>query len=265
MKKKIIYFGAAGSALAYCEHTKTLPDYFVDNDPNKWGKFINSVEIRNPIVLKSEMIEKIVITSGYMKNILPQILDMGISKSIVFNPAKNLLGFHIFKNETNRVQAASKLYQIMTKFEDKGKIVSVGGTALGFVRDGDFIHWDYDIDLFAPENCKSELFNLLEKLGYKPCLEVNSIKATIILDNNEVIPISVDLFNTDLENFIDKFEDYQWIWPTTMFTECEKIEIHGKLLNIPSCTKKYLSQVFGKSWSVPNPEFNYSDYGGTIS
>ena len=41
MKGKIIFFGAAGSGAAYCQHTKTKPDFFVDNDLCK--DFINII------------------------------------------------------------------------------------------------------------------------------------------------------------------------------------------------------------------------------
>ena len=208
MNKKIIYFGAAGSAVAYCQHTKSLPNFFVDNDPNKWGKFIEGIEIKDPSVLKSTFIDKVVITSGYVKDILPQILSLGVDKDKIYSPAKNLLGFHVFDNKTNRLQAANKLHQIMTSIDDKWKIVSVGGTALGFGRDSDFIYWDSDIDLFAPEQSKSAVFNLLQKLSYNPEYEANSIKATLILDNGIQIPFSVDFFITDSDTFIDRFEDY---------------------------------------------------------
>ena len=265
MNKKIVYFGAAGSGLAYCQHSKTSPDFFVDNDSNKWGTFIDGIEIKDPSILTSVMIDKIVITSGYVKDILPQILSMGIERDKIHSPAKSLLGFHIFDNEANRIQAANKLHQIMTSLDDKWRIVSVGGTALGFARDGDFIYWDSDIDLFAPEQSKSAVFNLLQGLDYNPEYENNSIKAAIVLDNGVEIPFSVDFFNADSDTFIDRFEDYCWEWPTTMFTECATIEVHGKLLNIPNSINRYLGKVYGESWSVPNPEFGYSDYAGKIS
>lgn len=265
MSKKIIYFGAAGSALAYCHHTKTLPDYFVDNSPSKWGAFVNGVEVKEPDFLKTISIEKVVITSGYMKDIYPQIVSLGVEKEKIDSPAKNLLGFHIFDNEENRIEAANKLHQIMTSLDDKWKIVSGGGTALGFARDGDFIYWDSDMDLFAPEQSKSALFNLFQELEYKPEYEANSIKAAMTLDNGDEIPFSVDFFDGDAEIFIDRFEDYIWEWPTTMFTQCTQIEVHGKLLNAPNPAAEYLSGVYGESWSVPKPEFGYSDYGGKIS
>ena len=37
LKKKLVYFGAAGSGLAYCQHSGIVPDIFVDNDSSKWG------------------------------------------------------------------------------------------------------------------------------------------------------------------------------------------------------------------------------------
>ena len=118
MNKKIVYFGAAGSGLAYCQHSKTSPDFFVDNDSNKWGTFIDGIEIKDPSILTSVMIDKIVITSGYVKDILPQILSMGIERDKIHSPAKSLLGFHIFDNEANRIQAANKLHQIMTSLNN---------------------------------------------------------------------------------------------------------------------------------------------------
>lgn len=264
-KGVIVYFGAGGAGIAYCKHSKTLPDFFVDNDSTKHGKTLNGVEIKNPDFLRTISINKVVITSGYVKDILPQLLDLGIDKSKIHNTPKSYLGTHIFKNKANRIQVAGKLHNIMKKLENKWKIVAVGGTALGFARDNDFIHWDVDIDLFAPYKSKSTLINLLDELKYSPTVEKNSIKANIVLDKGTQIPLGIDLFNSDSENFIDRYEDYNWTWPTKMFVECTAVEVHGYLLNLPSPINKYLTGVYGSNWSTPNPNFGYSDYTGNIS
>ena len=51
----------------------------------------------------------------------------------------------------------------MDYFSHKFNIVAVGGCALGFVRDGDFIEWDNDIDLFAPIDSRNELDSFFSK------------------------------------------------------------------------------------------------------
>ncbi|QZP17859.1 nucleotidyltransferase [Methylophilales bacterium] len=262
MKGKTIYFGAAGSGRAYCQHTKTYPDFFIDNDSSKWGTFIEGIEIKQPSVLESTMIEKIIITSGYVKEMLPQLLSMGIDRDKIHSPAKSLLGFHIFKDQINRIQTAKKLFQIMSELRENCKIVAVGGTALGFARNKDFILWDSDIDLFAPIRSKLEVFEFLKNLGYKPEYELHSIKATMILDNGVEVPIGIDLLDWGTDTFVDIFEDYSWVWPTKMFTECSEIEVHGVKLNIPNPVDKYLRKIYGETWQTPNPNFAYSDYGG---
>ena len=265
MKGKIIFFGAAGSAVAYCQHTKTKPDFFVDNDSNKWGTFVEGVEVFQPKILSSTLIEKVVITSGYEKAIFPQILSLGVEESKIQRPAKSLLGFHVFKDELNRIQIAKKLFQIMSELNKNCKIVAVGGTALGFARNKDFILWDSDIDLFAPIQSKIDVFGLLNNLGYKPEYELDSIKATMLIDNGIEVPIGIDLLDWSKETFVDIFEDYKWVWPTKMFTECSQIEVNGVKLNIPNPVDKYLSKIYGETWRTPNPNFAYSDYGGEIS
>ena len=265
MKGKIIFFGAAGSAVAYCQHTKTKPDFFVDNDSKKWGTFVEGIEVMHPEILKTTPIERVVITSGYEKAIFPQILSLGVEETKILRPAKSLLGFHIFKDEANRKESAKKLFQITSELRKNCKIVSVGGTALGFARGNDFILWDSDIDLFAPIQSKLEIFKLLESLGYNPEYELDSIKATVILNNGVEVPIGIDLLDWSKETFIDIFEDYSWVWPTKMFTHCSEIEVHGVKLNVPNPVDKYLSKIYGNSWQTPNPNFAYSDYGGETS
>lgn len=264
-KKQVVYFGAAGAALAYCQHSKTLPDFFVDNDSSKWGTSIKGVEILSPEVLTSTSLQQIVITSGYIKDIYSQVLSLGVDKDLIRIPPKALLGVHPFTDEESRIQAAAKLHNIMTSLSDRWSVVSVGGTALGFCRGGDFIHWDFDIDLFAPIQSRSVLHDLLQSTGYEPKDEGESIKATLVLENGITIPFGVDFFDADSEFFIDRYEDYSWKWPTKMFTQCEQVEIHGKLLNVPNPFSEYLSEVYGDSWSVPNPEFNYTNYAGDMS
>jgi hypothetical protein len=268
-QKKIIYFGAAGSAIAYCGHSKTLPDIFVDNDSKKWGSLIEEVEVHSPEILSSIQIEKIVITSGYVKNILKQLLKLGIRREFIFIPPKSQIEFHLFSDKQVRREASAKLYDLMNKFSVNANIVAVGGTALGFVREGDFLHWDGDIDLFAPLDSKIELINFLKSQGYKPNGEsgsvMNSIKLDMILDIGITVPMSVDFFDSSSDVFTDTFEDYSWEWRTKMFTKCEKVKIHGKSMNVPSPPSEYLSQVYGASWSLPNPNFNYKDYNGKVN
>jgi hypothetical protein len=265
----VVYFGAAGSGLAYCQHSGVVPDIFVDNDSSKWGSSINGAEVLSPNVLTTISLESITITSGYIKDILPQILSLGVDRDIIHIPPKSLLGFHPFNLELNRIQAANKLHEIMFTLSDRWNVVAVGGTALGFGRNEDFIHWDNDIDLFAPIQSKPALIELLQGFGYSVEDEMDSrmksIKSTLILENSIEIPFSVDFFNTDSLTFIDIYEDYTWEWPTKMFTDCAKVKVHGKQMNLPNPLSIYLSKVYGESWATPNPQFGHSDYAGKVS
>jgi hypothetical protein len=266
--KKTIYFGAAGSGLAYCGHSKTLPDIFVDNDPNKWGSRIKDLEVFPPEHLNSIKIKKVVITSGYVKDILKQLLKLGIKRDLILIPPKSQIEFHLFKDEIVRLEAATELHALMSDFSSECNIVAVGGTALGFVRGRDFLHWDGDIDLFAPIESKPKLITFLQNRGYEPKEELDSIMKSIKLDlllkEGPNVPVSVDFFNSKSNIFIDTFEDYHWEWKTKMFMQCAKVKVHGKLMNVPNPPSEYLSKVYGPSWSEPNPNFNYKDYNGKV-
>ena len=62
---------------------------------------------------------------------------------------------------------------------------------------------DFDIDLFAPIQSKSVLFDLLQSFNHEPVYELESIRATLLLENGVRIPFGIDFFDADLETFID--------------------------------------------------------------
>ena len=264
MKKKYnIFFGAAGAGKAYSKHTSITPDYYIDNDKEKWGLKLNGAEIKSPSFLTIDFINQInqlTITTGYVKSVLPQLLSMGVPRNIIEVPPKSLLGFHPFTSKKNKIQSA-KFLDILMNTDHKMHVVAGGGTALGFCRDSDFIKWDFDFDLFASLKYRDELIILLKKLECSNYLENNEIKAELKLSTDEVVPFSIKFFDPEKKFYIDVYEDHVWEWPSEMFSKCANIKIHGFQLKVPNPPEEYLEGVYGKSWNIPNPKFSYDDYG----
>lgn len=267
--KKTVFFGTGGVAKAYCHNTGTLPDLFVDNDKNKWGKYFKGIKIYNPEILSEIQIEKIIITSSFLKDIKPQIIRLGVPEKLIIEPSKSAGSLKLFQKESVRFEAAKKLNSIMNLMSDFCKLVAVGGSALGFVRDKDFIYWDDDIDIFAPLDCRDSCIDALVSCGFQledvPDSLMQSVVTGISINDELVVPVSIDFFNSDEETFLDSFEDYSWEWPTSMFTNPYSVDVHGFALNVPNPPDEYLSKVYGNSWAIPNPEFGYSDYNGEIN
>ena len=70
-------------------HTNKIPDYFIDNDKNKWGKKLLGVEIKPPTFLTDTVIkhiDKIIITTGYVKSVFPQLIKLGVSENKIEIP-----------------------------------------------------------------------------------------------------------------------------------------------------------------------------------
>lgn len=258
----VVYFGAAGAGQSYCDHTGTVPDFFVDNDPGKWGTELCGKEVKSPQATDWDAVSSVVITSGYIKSITAQLQDdLNVNPAKVVIPAKALLGKHPFSTEANRQEAAAILANVYEACAEHFKLVAVGGTALGFCRDSDFITWDFDIDLFAPVQGKDLLFKTLQDQGAEPFYKNDiSLGAFFILSTGERVPVGIDLFDATAEKYVDRYEDYVWEWPISMFTDCEALNIQGQTFYVPAPHNKYLSGVYGDSWKTPNKNFGYSDY-----
>ena len=258
----VIYFGAGGGGEAYSLHTSKKPDFFVDNNSELWGKTLLGREIRPPSFLSDGNLSIIVITSGYVSSIKRQLIELGIPSQKIKIPPKAYLGKHFFSSKKNREKAAAFLGNFTRELSHNFQLVCLGGTALGFCRDKDFIFWDFDIDLTAPLNGKKDILDYLLTAN----CELNDtaegkIVAKLPLNEGENIPMGIDFFDPNLDHIEDVYEDFKWVWPISMFTECETLSIHGNDLFVPSPHDYYLSKVYGKDWSTPNPEFGYNDYG----
>ena len=166
-KNLTVFFGSAGGGKYYIKNSGITPDLFIDNNNKKWGKHFCDIPVVSPRQINVSDIAKIVITSGYVKDILPQILEMGIPRSKILIPPKSSLGNQPFRMKKNRLIASKKLHMLMDYFVPDFNIVAVGGCALGFVRDGDFIKWDNDIDLFAPIDSKTEIIKYFNQIFYR--------------------------------------------------------------------------------------------------
>ena len=141
------------------------------------------------------------------------------------------------------------------KANSSAHVVCAGGTALGLVREGNFIRWDSDFDLFAAQSHFHSLMSYLQRKGCNPYKENASIKAEFKCSDEVVIPFSLDFFDDTQEFYTDRYEDHQWIWPINMFVDSKVLSIFGFPINVPNPPEKYLSGIYGSDWQTPRPDF----------
>ena len=257
-KEYVVYYGAGGAAKGYSEKYG-LPDFFVDSDKNKWNSELNSVLIKKPEFLKQILIKKIVITTGYVNEVVPIIEKYVTDKSKILIPPKSHLGGKPFENNLNR-EIALKEISLLTEFMgDLSPIVYCGGTALGFARDNDFIKWDNDIDLVCPSNGKMKLKKWLESKSLKYIIDGEKLIFDLPL-KNDFVPVGIKFYDKNKSTIVDVYCEYKWIWPITMFLCPTQKFINNRCIGLPEDPQLYLRKVYGKDWNKPKPDFGYQDY-----
>lgn len=260
-KGSVVFFGAGGGARAFCERTGDKPDFFVDNDTQRWGQLFLGVKILSPADLIGMQINRLVITSGYVGSVLAQLAALGIPRDKCEVPSKHLLGDStIFADAQHRKSAAAALASLMSLSALPGKIVALGGAALGFYRDSDFIHWDSDVDLIAPLQGKDLIIKFLGAAGWEPREVSPAIMGLMPVGQDKKVPVSIVFYDLYESIYEDKFDQYIWEWPIEMFTNGMTINVHKCALNIPSPIEYYLERVYGKSWRTPRKNYSYLDY-----
>lgn len=264
-KRTVVFFGAGGAGRAFRHHSGVVPDLYVDNSPTLQGTRVDGVPVRNPNALNG--LENIVvyITSGFVDEIRQQLLNIGVSVSAIVEIPKSQMGMHPFATNASRESAAEELAGIIESIPVPESVLCVGGTALGFARNNDFIPWDFDIDLFCRKSSRDSLLGALESNLAWRSTEISELSVTGVIaraDSFLEIPVGIVFFE-DSRDYTDRYSSREWTWPSKCLMNPETVEVRGHVFYLPNPSHHYLSEVYGSDWQTERADFAYSDYGGS--
>lgn len=172
-----------------------------------------------------------------------------------------------------------------------------GGALLGYIRDGNLISWNKDVDLFVWSGEYQKVLKLkreFKKHGFKVSVRENS---TMLLWNDKNISIACyhhqgnyaiwvklctrnKFGNIVYYGVLCKVVEYnmnriyrflKWfllktngcylvkqIVPVHFYTELKEIDFFGIKLKVPKDTEQYFEYTFGKNWKTPIRKFQYT-------
>tara|TARA_Y100000817_G_scaffold314300_1_gene312696 strand:- start:75 stop:683 length:609 start_codon:yes stop_codon:yes gene_type:complete len=148
---------------------------------------------------------------------------------------------------------------------NKKKIFSFiwGGVLLGFIRDKNFIKWDWDVEIgFYSKDLKknwSIILKLMEENNFTVDyfnfeeLKINVSKYT----SKETTTFSLMGWRYDL--FTGNYIRNKLNVPKKYFEKMEKIKLFGAEFFCPSPVTEYLSYIYG-NWKVPLKTVNKNEY-----
>lgn len=140
----------------------------------------------------------------------------------------------------------------------------LSGTLLGFVREGDFIDNDLDIDIGVIVNGAIDLiswykiFRNLEVLGFT--IRRAGTSSVITLDRG---------FGGDIWWIFKKRDENQKLYyalrawngefryPIQNFDTFDEITYQGKIFKTPAHREHFLALTYGEDWKIPNPKFTH--------
>lgn len=148
------------------------------------------------------------------------------------------------------------------------KPVFSDGLVLGYVRENDFIRWDFDADFFiVAEDVigkEKEIISDLIKKGFELITTRNTLHDWKIAVEKEDYHIDLRSFFRDGKNHVSKVRrsngDYSiYIMPCRFMDNLQEIEFYGGKYFIPEDTDGYLTHLYG-DWRTPIRSVKHSEY-----
>lgn len=173
------------------------------------------------------------------------------------------------------------LRYIMEISEKEGwDVMPIFGTLLGFIREGDFIKHDNDIDLVvAPGHDPKQMAQILvEKYGLK-FDQALSYHGQVTEFSVEHHGISIDFFFFEEEGNKTRVSAYFWN-SNEPYTDARQnnvqfvyhpkieafkyIDIKGISVKVPTNSEEFLYCEYGKGWNIPDPNYVDNDRPGKV-
>lgn len=157
----------------------------------------------------------------------------------------------------NQIKLRKKAFIEITDLLKKNNLFFFlyGGVLLGFVRDKNFINWDWDVEIgmFRKTMLKNwdKIIYVLKDNNFQiVSKDVNELKINFIKYSNEKITtFELNGFRYDFitKNYIRKKLNI----PRKFFHKMEQISIFNRKFKVPKPKKKFLKFFYGQ-WKTPN-------------
>ena len=149
----------------------------------------------------------------------------------------------------------------------------VSGTLLGFIREGDFIEHDTDIDIAISldDYYKHDIPSIFKNAGHKhkQTIKIVNDGKRDVEETFKVNGIGVDVFCYDSNDtniwtyayipknnngWLDDLQPLTYTWNKHGFSS---IIINDSTYNIPENSESWLELAYGKNWKTPIKNFEY--------
>jgi lipopolysaccharide cholinephosphotransferase len=272
-KHKVIIFGTGKSFSNYISHYRESYDFIgvTDWEYEKHGEILHGLKVINPFELHKYEYNYILIASYYVNEIKEQLQKhCNIDDSKIILPLKyQLKNGKPFEDDKTRWFARDMVFYF-TKLARCNNIILYldYGTLLGFVRNGDIIEWDDDVDFSINERDVKKFATALKenknKFPYSEIVEW-TIKTrndtagriwyfSIWFKNKERPVVGEFEFGIRVRKTFDELsvvmKDKFLACDSKHFTDNDNIEVQGNLLYLPKEHSGYLDFVYG-SWKEP--------------
>lgn len=200
----------------------------------------------------------------------------------VIHKKKREKGMQIYVEKGPSVM--KEIQQLLNDYGLKNEFFFAHGTALGIIRDGHLIDRDMDIDMVVIINGDNEIKKFREYMntnGYDLLHSFFVDSIGMIQDAFQKNGIMVDINYSKVEEgkyytyvlFDTPDERNRVLYYQYCIEGIEPHEFNGFEINLPIPTERYLEQIYGENWRIPDKNYiywktsqvNITDLKGTVS